>query len=58
MYQKVESKDLKNFGKKVKGDLHLTEGVYTTFDPGMENELFLKVRKEKKATKELIDNEY
>ncbi len=55
-YQKVESKDLKNHGKLLKnGDLHLKEGVYTTFSPIDDNEFFIRVKKEKKETNELIN---
>ena len=55
-YQKVDSKDLKKHGKLMKnGDLHLAEGIYTTFSPET-SDLAIKVRKEKKETNELINS--
>ena len=56
-YTQVKSKDLKKHGKLQKnGDLHLTEGVYTTFNPLLDNRLTEKWRKEVKETNELINS--
>ena len=55
-YTQVKAKDLKKHGKLQKnGDLHLTEGVYTTFNPLDNNNLAIKIKKEKKETNELIN---
>ena len=54
-YQKIESKDIKNYGIVKNKERHLPEGIYTTFNPLLDNSLTAKVKREKKETKQLID---
>ena len=44
MYKQVKSKDLKKYGKRINGELHLKEGVYTKFPPIIDDQLFIKTK--------------
>ena len=58
MYQQVKSKELKRFGKLIKGDLYLKEGVYTTFPPNTDVSLNIKIRKDIKESKQFLDDNF
>lgn len=47
VYKQVKSKDLKKYGVKINGELHLKEGVYIKFSPTIEDQLFIKTKNNK-----------
>ena len=47
-YRKISSKDLKNEGRIIDGERHIPEGIYTTYDPQINNSTKEKVKKDLK----------
>ncbi len=48
MYKQVKPKDFKKYAIKIaKKEIYLKEGVYTTFPPNIDDQLFIKTKNNK-----------